>query len=251
MILSAYLRAYLPHKGEVSFDEHVGSGLAAALRGNEHFLWKEAVGDDAFSVRWQDQTYVCPRYPRLRMLEGVLAFSNAFPDTALIPESEVVIASEELTRLRNQSASVRSHILTSPWHVPVRWFVAFFSDEREIYERDGSISIRYRTSLGNARDRVSRAVQIVDGAGFDAGVVRQVQGLEMWLDGFPANALLELDYAGVAGLFSEGDLVIDDSAADAAASLKAVELGNFEEAGEFYGVIARRWGPVQSLAFAN
>ena len=59
-------------------------------------------------------TYVCPRFPRLRMLEGVLAFNNAFPDAALIPKTELVSASEELTRLRDQSPAVRSHILTFP-----------------------------------------------------------------------------------------------------------------------------------------
>jgi hypothetical protein len=63
--------------------------------------------------------------------------------------------------------------------------------------------------------------------------------------------MLELDYADVADLFSEGDLVLDESAADAAASLLALELGNFEEAGSFYNTIARRWSPAQALAFLN
>lgn len=250
MIRSAYLRSYLPVDGPTNHKEHAGDDFSL-LRGNEHFLWSEPIADDAFSVTWRDATYVCPRYPRLRMLEGVLAFNNAFPDAALIPHGELVTASEELSRLRDQSPAVRSHILTSPWHVPIRWFIGFLHEERELYERPAGLSIRYRTLQGAAAERVARAVQTVDGAGFDATVVGQLQGLESWLRGFPEDALLELDYAGVADLFSEGDLVLDESAADAAASLLALELGNYDEAGSFYGAMARRWGRVQSLAFGN
>ena len=50
--------------------------------------------------------------------------------------------------------------------------------------------------------------------------------------------MLELDYAGAAELFAEGDLVLDESAADIAASLQALELGNFDEAGTSYGRVA-------------
>ena len=82
-------------------------------------------------------------------------------------------------------------------------------------------------------------------------MVAQVEGLESWLERFPSDSMLELDYDRVAELFAEGDLVLDESAADTAASLLALELGNYEEAGSFYANIARRWGPVQALAFAN
>lgn len=249
MIYSAYLRSYLPAAGGATHDQHEGGGVR--LRGNEHFLWSEPMREDVFSVTWQDATYVCPRSPRLRMLEGVLAFNNAFPDAALIPQGELVSASEELTRLRNQTPSAKSHILTSPWHVPIRWFIAFLHEERELYETSFGLSVRYRTLQRDAIARVGRAVQTVDGAGFDSSVVAQVQGLESWLEEFPGDAMLELDYAGVAQLFSEGDLVLDESAADAAASLLALELGNYDEAGSFYNAIARRWSRAQSLAFAN
>lgn len=250
MIQSAYLRSYLRGSDSPKYVQHLG-GDVVPLRGDAHFVWSEPVTDDAFTLSWRGATYVCPRYPRLRMLEGVLAFNNAFPDAALIPQGELVTASEELSRLRDRSPAVRSHILTSPWHVPIRWFIGFLHEEREMYERPEGLSIRYRTLQGDAVERVARAVQTVDGAGFDTSVVDQLQGLESWLRGFPEDSLLELDYAGVASLFSEGDLVLDESAADAAASLLALELGNYDEAGSFYGAMARRWGRVQSLAFSN
>lgn len=249
MILSAYLRSYSKCDGASEYEQHVAA--PSRLYGNEHFLWSEDPGDDAFQVEWEGSVYVCPRRPRLRMLEGMLAFNNAFPDAGLIPQAELTTANDELSRLRDQSPAVRSHILTSAWHVPIRWFSAFLHEEKEIYETKDGLSVRYRTSMAAAQERVTRAVQIVDGAGFDPNVVGQVEGLESWLRRFSADSMLELDYARVAQLFSEGDLVLDESAADTAASLHALELGNFDEAGAFYSTIARRWGRVQSLAFAN
>ena len=249
MISSAYLRSYVRRDNVGEYQVH--AAVRPALHGNEYFLWSEPPGEDAFSVSWQGETYVCPRNPRLRMLEGLLAFNNAFPDAGLIPSAELVTANDELSRLRNQSPPMRSHILTSPWHVPIRWFAAFLHEDKELYESGAGVSVRYRTSMAEAQERVARATQIVAAAGFEGPVVAQVEGLESWLDRFPADGMLELDYDQVAALFSEGDLVLDESAADAAASLLALELGNYEEAGSFYAKIARRWGPVQSLAFAN
>ena len=255
MILSSYLRSYVRYDGVAKDAEYAAapapSQAGRPVRGNDYFLWTEPTGNDAFSVVWQDATYVCPRYPRLRMLEGVLAFNNAFPDAGLIPQAELVTANDELSRLRSQSPAARSHILTSPWHVPIRWFAAFLHEEKEVYETASGISVRYRTRMSDAQQRVSRASQIVEGAGFDPSVVGQVEGLESWLRRFPPDAMVELDYGRVAELFPEGDLVLDESAADTAASLLALELGNFEEAGAFYAKIARRWGRVQSLAFSN
>ena len=250
MIVSAFLRSYLPKGSLPQYLEHAGP-VSGAIRGNEHFLWREPVMNDAYQVAWDDGIYVCPRHSRLRMLEGVLAFSNAFPNTGLIPEPQVVDASTQLEELRSQSSSMRSYILTSPWHVPIRWFSAFLHDERELYERNGFMSVRYRTRLGDAQDRVERAAQIVDGAGFESGVVDQVRALASWLDGFPAEGMVELDYGSVGKLFSEGDLVLDESAADTAASLLALQQGKYDEAGALYGNVARRWGRLQSLAFAN
>lgn len=249
MILSAYLRSYLRRDDVATYEVHTAAG--SVLRGDEHFLWTEPTGEDAFSVTWQGGNYVCPRYPRLRMLEGLLAFNNAFPDAGLIPPEQVVSANDELSQMRNQTPPMRSHILTSPWHVPIRWFAAFLHEEKELYERGTGVSVRYRTSMVEAQERIARATQIVAAAGFDGAVVGQLEGLESWLERFPSGSMLELDYDRVAELFPEGDLVLDESAADAAASLLALELGNYEEAGLFYAKIARRWGPVQSLAFAN
>ncbi len=250
MIVSAFLRSYLPQASLPRYKQHSGPAVGF-LRGDDHFLWREPVTDDAFSVRWGGETYVCPRHSRLRMLEGVLAFSNAFPETGLIPQPQLMDASTQLEELRSRSSSMRSYILTSPWHVPIRWFAAFLHEEREMYSHEGITSLRYRALLGDAQERVERAAQIVDGAGFDQSVVGQIRALESWLEGFPAHGMLELDYASVGEQFSAADLALDESVAETAASLLALEQGNFDEAGLFYGNVARRWGRFQSLAFVN
>ncbi len=55
----------------------------------------------------------------------------------------------------------------------------------------------------------------------------------------------------MARLFSDGDLALDESAADIAASLDALERGDLEEAGEHYATAAARWAHAQSLSHVN
>lgn len=250
MVRVSYLRSYLPAAGLRSYPPAAPPAVES-WRGDRVFLWSEHEADDAFSTIWEGREYVCPRHFRLRKLEGLLAFNNAFPDAALIPEKSVADAGAQLESLRDSDPSMRSYILTSPWHVPIRWFAAFLHEEREVIERGGGVSIRYRTAMSEAQARVERAISIVSDAGFDPGVVGQLRSLASWLEDFPPNAMLELDYGSVVHLFSEGDLILDESAADVAASLLALEHGDLERAADFYQIIMRRWGRAQALAFSN
>ena len=250
MVRVAHLRCYLPASSLPRY-ELATSSAAGSWRGDRFFLWRENDVDDAFSITWEGGDYVCPRHFHLRKLEGLLAFNNAFPEAGLIPQSHVVDASAQLESLRDSAPSMRSYILTSPWHVPVRWFAAFLHEERAVYERGDGVSIRYRTGITDAQSRVNRAVDIVAEAGFDPGVVGQLRSLASWLEDFPAGAMVELDYGSVAELFSEGDLILDESAADVAAALLALEHGDLDRSADFYQVLMRRWGRAQSLAFSN
>ncbi len=250
MIRVAHLRSYLLETSLPRY-EHPVSVAPERLRGDDYFLWREVEANDAFTVVWGSETFICPRHFRLRKLEGMLAFNNAFPDAGLIPRSQIVDASDQLEALRDYSPSMRSYILTSPWHVPIRWFAAFLHEEKEIYDRPQGVSIRYRALMSDAQDRVERAAQVVAGAGFDPGVVGQIRSLSSWLDAFPADGMLELDYGSVADLFAEGDLVLDESASDVASSLLALEHEDMETAGAHYEVLMRRWSRPQSLAFSN
>jgi len=218
---------------------------------SDHFVWGEPATDDAFRVEVDGRVYLCPRSPRLRMLEGVLAFSHAYPTSGLLPERAVRHAARELEQLRADLPESRSHILTSPWHVPLRWFIPFSPDHRELYEGPAGTSIRYRTGLGRGRKRVHAAAETLDEAGFDPAVVDQVVDLARWLDEFTSDALLELDYAGTAALFSAADLAFDDSAQDVNASVDALAEFDYEAAGRHYAQVAGRWAHAQALTYAN
>jgi hypothetical protein len=255
MAQAAYLRSYVPERMVDDYLEHVGGTAAGGplVRG-EFGLYRESCRDDAFVVEREGRRYVCPRYPRLRMLEGLLAFRNSYPGAAasvLVPPALAERAAGELDRIQRGDSSVRSHILTSPFHVPLRWFAAFEASERELSDGPRGVTIHYWTKVGKARRRLQRAIDVLEEADFDDAVVEEVQDLIRWLRPFPRQSLLQLDYGDVADLFDETELALDESAADVAASLDALERGDFEASGVHYGRVAARWAHAQSLVFAN
>jgi hypothetical protein len=255
MAHAAYLRAYVPERMVDDYREHVGGTATGDLLVRGEFgVYRESCRDDAFVVEREGRRYVCPRYPRLRMLEGLLAFRNAYPGAAasvLVPPALAERAAGELEQLQRGDSSVRSHILTSPFHVPLRWFAAFEASEREVAEGPGGVEIHYWTRVGKARRRLERATEILEEADFDDTIVEEVQDLARWLRPFPRQSVLQLDYGDVAELFEEAELALDESAADVAASLEALERGDFEASGLHYGRVAARWAHAQSLVFAN
>jgi hypothetical protein len=253
---AAYLRIYVPWTGGPvqRATAAAGGGRRVLVRG-EFGVWNEPARNDAFLLEWRGRRYVCPRHPRLRMLEGLLAFHNAYPEPAgpaLVPQMVAERAADELGRIHALSPGARSHILTSPFYVPLRWFAAFDPSER-LLERDGSgaLGIRYLTRRGAALDRLRRAVEILESAGFDEGIVSETGGVSRWMDPFPEDSVVELDYGGVTALFGEGELATDESAAEVADSLSALETGDLHEAGGRYAAVASRWAHAQSLTYAN
>jgi hypothetical protein len=253
MIRSAYLRVYIPSDAAVPVESD-GVSVDGLRWVGDFGLLAGPVRKQALMTVWNGRSFACPTHPRLRVLEGLLAFRATYPGVTgdvLVPEDAAARAAEELARLRRRDPSLRSHILASPWHVPLRWFAAFDPDEREMVEREGHTSIRYRTTVGGAVARLEHSMTVLEGAGFEDSVTEQVQELTDWLTTFPVDSLVELDYGGVAELFGDGDLAIDESAADLRASLKALEEGDLDAAGEHYGRAASRWAAAQALTHMN
>jgi len=256
MIRAAYFRVYLPAEHSGNWLEHVVERYPGrTITIGDYGVWEETLFDDAFLTEWQGRHWVCPRYPRLRMLEGLLAFHNSYPGltaSLLAPEQIVTRAAAELESMYREEPEARSHILTSSWHVPLRWFAAFDASERDVLDRsDGSRTIRYRTIITSARARLESAIEVLESAGFDDSVVELVRDLAGWLEDFPNDALVELDYGSVARLFSDGELAFDETAADVGASLDALRRSEFEEAGSHYADAVGRWARAQSLTYAN
>ncbi len=92
---------------------------------------------------------------------------------------------------------------------------------------------------------------MLDEVGMDGTVLDEVRELASWLLAFPEDAMVELDYDTVAGLFSSEELVLDDSAAEVWASIQALREGNWEQAGEHYTAVAGRWAPAMAVTHAN
>jgi hypothetical protein len=157
----------------------------------------------------------------------------------------------ELAGLRAVSTISRGYILSSPWHVPLRWFCAFAASERELYETEIGPSIRYRTSIGEAIDRTHWGATVLASAGFPEQVVERVNDVERWLMEYSADSMVELDYSDVARLFSDADLVLDESAENVRNSLRALERGDGETSQREYETVASRWFMAQSFTFSN
>lgn len=141
-------------------------------------------------------------------------------------------------------------ILSAQWHVPLRWFLLFDPDHRELVETSGETVVRYRSILGLSMERLSDAIEVVREVGFDP-IADDMEGLFNWLDQFDPSWLVELDYAGVAGLFNPLDLALDNTAEEIWNSVEALRAGDFADAGHWYQRTVERWSPAVSISYAN
>ncbi len=251
MIKTAYFRTYMPAERVGALPPARRVADKQIVRHDGTFMWTESTADDAIFTVWQGDQYACPRNTRLRMIEGVLAFTKTYPAIEVVSEADRLALVSELTDIRKSSALARGFILSSPWHVPLRWFAAFVSGERELYETATGPSIRYRASIGEAIDRVHWGATVLASSGFPQQVVERVNDLERWLMEYSADSMVELDYADVARVFPDGDLVIDESAENVRESLLALERGDGDTSQREYESVASRWFMAQSFTFSN
>jgi len=210
--------------------------------------------EGAFVRRLNGATYVCPWRTRLRMLAGLLAFRGSVPEEvaeAFVPEEDARHAAGELARLDADHPEVRSHILHANWHVPLRWFVGFDDSERILTEDRQGLRIRYETTLSEGKARLERALSILESAWIDANVTETVRELLGWVDGFPEDGLIELDYGSIGGIFSHEDLLDDHSAADLWTCLEALAGGDLVTAGRVFGDLSDRWTEVRAREIVN
>lgn len=210
--------------------------------------------EGAFVRRVGDELFVCPLRTRLRMLAGMLAFRGSMPDVvaeAFVPEAEARRAARELERLETDHPEVRSHILHANWHVPLRWFAAFDDTDRILTEDKDGLRIRYESDLDDAKDRLDKALKVLETSWIDDGVVVAVRELRAWLGEFTEPGILELDYGTVAGTFSDEDLLEDHSAAAVWSCLEAMEGGDLVRAGGVFSDLTERWTVVRATEVVN
>lgn len=210
--------------------------------------------EGAFVRRTDMGILVCPWRTRLRMLVGLLAFRGSMPDEvaeAFVPEEHARRAAYELARLEEERPEIRSHIIHSNWHVPLRWFAAFDESERILTEDKRGLRIRYEAPLSVGRARLERAVTILEGSWIDESVTAAVREIAGWMGEFPEEGILELDYGSVAQMFSDDELVDDASASKVWACLDALEGGDVVRAGRIFGELTDRWTDVRAREVVN
>lgn len=254
VILTAQLRVYTPVvEAEVTLEPAVV--LKVRPVNGPFGLVAEPMAEDAIVTRWKGQPYSCPRTPRLRVLEGVLAVRRAYGrlgGVSMISDDVVRAARDELEELQRDDPGRRSHILTSAWHVPLRWFVPFHPSERERHsDADGRPTVRYRAAMNDAVMRTEHAVEVLTTSGLPDTSTADVSELADWMAEFPASSMLELDYGEVARMLPEADLEADNSVADVWEAIDALDAGDWERAGEYYGEIVYRWTVPMAVAYSS
>ncbi|SCK38769.1 hypothetical protein [Streptomyces sp. WMMB 322] len=222
---------------------------------------------DAFVAEVDGVVCVCPWRTRLRGWQALAALSQAageqevaMPQTVLDAAVPPVVrrqAAADYERWLTRNPDARPWIRTALWHVPVRWFVLFSSEEKE-FAKPGSgeesvqqFVLRYRTPMVEARRRLARGLKVLREELEEGPLVDGLVDVGRWLEEFHPRSLVELDYGGLAHAISEEQLADDDSAADVAEGIAALRAGDGERAGVAYERLTDRWRAVRELQFAN
>jgi hypothetical protein len=254
VIRTAHIRVYLPARrfAGLRLPPHLPDH--PEVTANRYGILGESLIEDCYRAEWHGSPYLCPRTPRLRILEGVLAVRRSYRllgGAALIPEEVAEAARTELHTIHRARPGLRSYILTSAWHIPLRWFVPFDPTAKEVVERLDGPAIRYRVAHGVAMQRIDSAVEVLRGSDLPDSLAAEVGELRTWLTDFPADALVELDYGSVAGMFDSVGLALDDSVAEVWASLDALRRDDWDEAVAHYSSLATRWATPAALGYSS
>jgi hypothetical protein len=237
------------------------------------------IDDSAFVTELDGVRLVSPWGLRLRSLEALEEFLSDVPGPlveAYLPrpldrDLQDLIDQERLAR-----PVERSHVLTSSWHVPLRWFVLVDASEREVSlgspegaagpsTGDGTVdgpgptgirrrtgrSLVYRTPMSRARRRVARALEVLRRTVEDDVVTAGVEDLGRWLEEFHPRSLVELDYGGLVHLLDDEHLESDESARDVTLALAALGEGDTDRAAAAYARVTSRMKALQAVESAN
>ena len=220
------------------------------------------LGEHAFVTDVDGVTLLCPWRTRLRACEASGDFRELLPDELadlFIPRTVAEVAEDELEQWRLDNPDLHTHILTSTWQVPLRWFVLVEPEERELAlgsaaagtTRVTGRSLVYRTPMSRARRRTARALAVLRATLEDGLVTAAVEDLGRWLEEFHPRSMVELDYGGLVHLLDDEALREDESARDVAAALAALTEGDAERAARAYNRVTERMKALQSVESAN
>ncbi len=166
----------------------------------------------------------------------------------LIPEEQRDKHQERIDEVRAHEGVSRVHTRASTWGIPFSWFCLFKeSDPTDVVESEGRIvTVRIRTSIAEALERVSYAVAHLAMAAPDLDMLEDLTQLTEWLELFHPDSAVELDYGAVAD-----KVYPDDSPLDVRLGIECLAEGDMTGAAAAYRRLASRWVPIRQLARAS
>lgn len=197
---------------------------------------------------------VCPVRVQARSLLALddLRRDLPAPVLELLVTPAALAAADKVAAAARRAGTLAAgvHVRSSTWQVPIAWFALVEDDEREIEDRDGRRSLRYRTPVAQARRRIEAALDVLE-ASVLTPVVPDLHDLAQWLDGFHPRGMVELDYGGLTGLLSAEELAADHSATDVREGIDALRSGHLDQAGACYLRLVTRWRALAAREHAS
>jgi hypothetical protein len=213
--------------------------------------------DGAHILEHEGKRYVAPWSTAARCWAALDDFKYTLPPSVIkffVPQTIEDSINSSLDMVEDKV----SHILTSTWSIPPRWFALFQPDERLRGENeDGAFTI-LRTSINNAKTRARFTHEAVLSAFGSGPVEGEIAELISWLEIFDNSSIVELDYGGLATyldnlLIQNGEpgLSADTSIEDVNTSIAGLASGDGELAGRGYERLVSRWRKVAALESAT
>ena len=203
------------------------------------------------------KTYIAPWSTTTRYWAALEDFKSSLP-TSLIPFF-IPQKLEESIKLSGEITEDKvSHIITSTWSIPPRWFALFSPEDRlRGNNQDGAFTI-LRTTIAKAKQRATFTHQSVLNA-FGVGPIEvEIEDLIKWLEIFDIRSIVELDYGGLATylnnhlvLNGELGLEADTSVEDVASSIAGLASGDGALASRGYERLVSRWRKVAAVESAT
>ncbi len=213
--------------------------------------------DGAHLLEQEGKRYVAPWSTAARCWAALEDFKYTLPTSLVkffIPQSLEDSIKSTIDIVEDKV----SHILTSSWSIPPRWFALFTpADRLRGINEDGHYTI-LRTSISNAKSRCAFTHQAVLGAFGEGAVEGEVAELLAWLEIFDGKSIVELDYGGLAvylnnQLVNSGEVGLnaDSSVEDVNSSVAGLASGDGALAGRGYERLVARWRRVSALESAT
>ena len=268
MVPSAYLRVYQPldafeRSEQLHWERFLLQGSRTASF-HHRYADRPTVGklgvlapadaDTADVLHVDGRTLLSPRRMRMRVLAAIVSFRETQPVELweqFVPKKDGRRAARDLARLRRRDPSAISFCHQSPWHVPIRWFVLFRDDERELVEDvHGRWRLRYRTTTRRAIRRAEQAIGPLRRS--DLGPIGDlILDLHQWMAHFDPSSIIELDYAELCDFQRWDELDDDHSAREIHAALTSLEAGEYPQAADVYQGVLTRWAEIRGREILN